>query len=122
MRAALLETPGQPLAVVDDVEIEEPRAGQVRVKVAHCGICHSDLPIVDGSFPAPTPIVLGHEAAGVVDAVGPGVTNLVPGDPVVLTPCPPCGTCYWCVRGEAARGAGGGAEQTNALAKSAAVT
>jgi len=102
MRAALLETPGQPLAVVDDVEIEDPRAGEVRVRVAHCGICHSDLSIVDGSFPAPTPIVLGHEAAGVIDAVGPNVTGLAPGDPVVLTPCPPCGTCYWCVRGEAA--------------------
>jgi Zn-dependent alcohol dehydrogenase len=102
MRAALLETPGQGLNVVDDVEIEDPRAGEVRVKIAHCGICHSDLSIVDGSFPAPTPIVLGHEAAGVVDAVGPNVTRVAPGDPVVLTPCPPCGTCYWCVRGEAA--------------------
>ena len=102
MRAALLETAGQPLVVVDDVEIEAPRAGEVRVRVAHCGICHSDLSIVDGSFPAPTPIVLGHEAAGVVDTVGSSVTGLVPGDPVVLTPVPPCGTCYWCVRGEAA--------------------
>jgi S-(hydroxymethyl)glutathione dehydrogenase/alcohol dehydrogenase len=102
MRAALLETAGQPLVVVDDVEIEEPRAGEVQVRVAHCGICHSDLSIVDGSFPAPTPIVLGHEAAGVVESVGANVTRLVPGDPVVLTPVPPCGTCYWCVRGEAA--------------------
>jgi len=102
MRAALLETPGQPLAIVDDVEIEDPRVGEVRVRIAHCGICHSDLSIVDGTFPAPMPIVLGHEAAGVVDAVGPGVTSLAPGDAVVLTPCPPCGSCYWCVRGEAA--------------------
>jgi Zn-dependent alcohol dehydrogenase len=101
MRAAILEAPGQPLAICDDVEIAEPRAGHVRVRVSHCGVCHSDLSVVDGAFPAPLPIVLGHEAAGVVDAVGPGVTGLAPGDPVVLTPTPPCGRCYWCLRGEA---------------------
>jgi Zn-dependent alcohol dehydrogenase len=101
MRAALLEAAGEAVCVRDDVEIEKPRAGEVLVKVAHCGVCHSDLSIVDGTFPAPLPIVLGHEASGVVDAVGPDVVGLAPGDPVVLTPCPPCGACYWCVRGEA---------------------
>ncbi len=100
MRAALLRAAGQPFELVDDVEIDDPKTGEVRVRVSHCGVCHSDLSIADGSFPAPTPIVLGHEAAGVVDAVGPGVTGLAPGDPVVLTPCPPCGRCYGCVRGE----------------------
>ena len=100
MRAAVLETAGEPLVVRDDVDIAEPRAGQVRVAGAHCGVCHSDLSIVDGVFPSPTPIVLGHEAAGVVDAVGPDVDGLAPGDHVVLTPVPPCGVCYWCVRGE----------------------
>lgn len=100
MRAAVLETQGQPLRLCDDVEIEDPRPGQVRVRVSHCGVCHSDLSIVDGAFPSPVPVVLGHEAAGIVDAVGPDVTDLEPGDPVVLTPCPPCGTCYFCVRGE----------------------
>jgi len=100
MRAALLRAAGQPFELVDDVEIDDPKTGEVRVRVSHCGVCHSDLSIADGSFPAPTPIVLGHEAAGVVDAVGPGVTGLAPGDPVVLTPCPPCGHCYGCVRGE----------------------
>jgi len=100
MRAAVLETQGQPLVVRDDVEIAPPRAGQVRVRVTHCGLCHSDLSIVDGTFPAPTPILLGHEAAGVVDAVGADVAGLAPGDPVVLTAVPPCGSCYWCVRGE----------------------
>ena len=100
MRAALLQAAGQPLLVVDDVEIDDPRQGQVRVRVSHCGVCHSDLSIADGAFPAPTPIVLGHEAAGVVDAVGPGVTGVAPGDRVVLTPVPPCGVCYGCVRGE----------------------
>ncbi len=100
MRAALFESVGSPMKITE-VEIKDPGPGQVRVKVSHCGCCHSDLSIVNGSFPAPLPIVLGHEAAGIVDTVGSGVTHLRPGDHVVLTPCPPCGTCYWCVRGEA---------------------
>lgn len=102
MRAALLETPGKPAQIVDDVEIAPPGPGQVRVRVSHCGLCHSDLSILDGVFPAPLPIVTGHEAAGVVDEVGPDVVDLEPGDRVVLTPCPPCGRCPWCVRGEPA--------------------
>lgn len=100
MRAALLEEQGKPLSLVDDLELREPRAGEVRVRVHHCGICHSDLTVVDAAVPAMLPVVLGHEAAGVVDAVGEGVTHLAEGDRVVLTPCPPCGACYWCVRGE----------------------
>jgi S-(hydroxymethyl)glutathione dehydrogenase / alcohol dehydrogenase len=100
MRAAVLETYGQPLQIVDDVEIERPHAGEVQVRVRHCGVCHSDLSIVDGTLPAPIPTVLGHEAAGVVEAVGEGVTMVEPGDHVVLTPCPPCGVCYYCQRGE----------------------
>ena len=101
MRAALLEAPGRPLAIRDDVEIEAPRTGEVRVRVSHCGVCHSDLSLADGTFPAPLPVILGHEASGVIESVGPGVAGLAPGDPVVLTPCPPCGACPWCVRGEA---------------------
>jgi Zn-dependent alcohol dehydrogenase len=100
MKAAILEAQGQPLAIRDDVEIAAPGPGHVRVKVAHCGVCHSDLSIIDGSMPSGLPVILGHEAAGVVEEVGPGVTSLSPGDKVVLTPCPPCGSCYWCVRGE----------------------
>ena len=101
MKAALLEAPGQPLHVCDDLEIAEPGPGHVRVRVSHCGVCRSDLGIVDGTFPSALPIVLGHEAAGVVADVGPHVEGLAPGDPVVLSACPPCGSCYWCVRGEA---------------------
>ena len=88
MRAAILETPGQPFVLADDVEIEEPRAGEVLVRVSHCGVCHSDLSMVNGSFPGLTPVILGHEAAGTVAAVGEGVTALAPGDRVVLTPTP----------------------------------
>jgi S-(hydroxymethyl)glutathione dehydrogenase/alcohol dehydrogenase len=100
MRAALLQSPGKPFLLCDDIEIAEPKAGQVRVKVSHCGVCHSDLSLADGVFPGPMPVILGHEAAGVVDAVGPHVVGLAVGDPVVLTPAPPCGQCYYCVRGE----------------------
>jgi Zn-dependent alcohol dehydrogenase len=100
MRAAVLEAGGSPMKI-DVIQIEDPGPGQIRVAVKYCGCCHSDLSIAEGSFPAPTPIVLGHEASGIVDEVGAGVENLAPGDHVVLTPAPPCGTCYWCVRGEA---------------------
>jgi S-(hydroxymethyl)glutathione dehydrogenase / alcohol dehydrogenase len=100
MRAAVLEAPRSPLLIRDDVVIDEPHVGEVLVRVSHCGVCHSDLSLVDGTLPAMTPVVLGHEAAGVVEALGPGVTTLAVGDHVVLTPCPPCGHCYWCLRGE----------------------
>ena len=101
MRAALLEEQRKPLNLIDDLSVAEPGPGQVRVAVKHCGICHSDLGIIDAENPAMRlPIVLGHEAAGVVESVGAGVVGLAPGDRVVLTPAPPCGTCYWCVRNE----------------------
>ncbi len=97
MRAALLMSDQHRLDVVDDVDIREPGPGEVLVRVHHCGICHSDLGIIDSGV-GPRPIVLGHEAAGVVEMVGPGVSRLSPGAPVLLTPLGPCGRCYWCVR------------------------
>ena len=84
MRAAVYEA-GAPDLILDDVDIEDPGPGQVRVRVHHCGVCHSDL-TCSRSASGASPIVLGHEAAGVVDAVGAGVTSLAPGDQVVLTP------------------------------------
>jgi S-(hydroxymethyl)glutathione dehydrogenase / alcohol dehydrogenase len=99
MRAALLEAANEPFVIDDSVKIDDPGPGYVRVKVSNCGICHSDLTVARGA--SATPIVLGHEAAGVVDAVGEGVTMLAPGDSVVLTPIAPCGRCYFCVRGDA---------------------
>ena len=99
MRAALLEAVDS-LKVFDDVELEAPGPGEVLVRVSHCGVCHSDLHFVDGSLPSPFPAVLGHEAGGIVEAVGSGVLDLAEGDKVILTLRPPCGRCYWCVRGE----------------------
>lgn len=98
MTAAVLEQGGK--IEVGQVDIEEPRPGEVLVKITDCGVCHSDLSVIDGSFPAPFPIVLGHEAAGVVEAVGDGVTDLEVGDKAVLTPLPSCGTCFYCVRNQ----------------------
>src|SRR5262245_9726550 len=100
MRAAVLEASEKPLTIVDDIDIEDPRPGEVLVRVTHCGLCHSDLSLVNGTFPFVAPIVLGHEAAGVVDKTGVGVTAVAPGDQVVLTPIPACNQCYWCLRGE----------------------
>jgi S-(hydroxymethyl)glutathione dehydrogenase / alcohol dehydrogenase len=99
MRASLLEQQGGELGVVDDVEIEDPRPGEVRVQVSFCGVCHSDLHFVHGELPTPFPVILGHEAAGVVEAVGPGVVALAEGDKVILTLQPQCGRCFFCARG-----------------------
>jgi S-(hydroxymethyl)glutathione dehydrogenase/alcohol dehydrogenase len=124
MRAAVLEKVGQDLVVADNIAIDsEPRTGEVLVRMANCGVCHSDLHYVDGSLPGPTPIILGHEAAGIVERVGAGVTHLAEGDKVVLTLRPPCGQCYWCVRGEvsicpsAATGSGMLADGTTRLSR-----
>jgi Zn-dependent alcohol dehydrogenase len=116
MRAAVLERAEAPLRCYDDVEIAPPRLGQVQVRVTHCGVCHSDLSIADGVFPAPTPIILGHEAAGIVEALGPETTGLAVGDAVVLSPIAPCGVCYWCVRGEPGVCVNASAIQTNTFA------
>lgn len=99
MRAALLREIGKPFEIVEDLQLRPPRAGEVRVRVHACGICHSDLSVAEGMGSA-FPIVLGHEAAGVVEETGAGVTTLRVGDKVVLTPAPPCGKCYWCQRAE----------------------
>lgn len=100
MRAALLEKPRQPLSVVDDIQVQSPGPREVVVRVSHCGICHSDLTMVDMGGEAQLPLVLGHEAAGTVEEVGGSVTDLKRGDKVMLTPIPTCGVCYYCVRGQ----------------------
>jgi Zn-dependent alcohol dehydrogenase len=100
MKAALMTGVGADLLLADDVELEAPKAGEVLVDIHHCGVCHSDLHYLDGALRTEPPVVLGHEAAGRVAEVGPGVVELRPGDPVVLTMAPSCGHCYWCTHGE----------------------
>lgn len=96
MRAAVLHQVGQPLEIHDDVEVEEPHAGEVLVRVAASGVCHSDRSARDGVMLVPTPVVLGHEGAGVVERVGSGVTDVAPGDHVLISWVPQCGSCYYC--------------------------
>ena len=86
---------------VEEVTLDPPKAGEVRIKVAAAGVCHSDLSMTNGTMPAPLPMVLGHEAAGVVASVGDGVTHVTPGDHVVLSFVPTCGDCFHCLRDEA---------------------
>ena len=87
MRAAILERGQTTLNVVTDLQVRDPRPGEVLVRIAFCGLCHSDLLVVE-SKPDEVPVVLGHEAAGTVEAVGAGVTAVAPGDKVVLTTLP----------------------------------
>ena len=96
-QAAVLWQPGR-LEVLE-VDLAPPQAGEVLVRIAACGVCASDLHVVDGDLPEPMPLVLGHEAAGVVVEVGPGVDSLAPGDHVVLALVPSCGECAECRRG-----------------------
>jgi S-(hydroxymethyl)glutathione dehydrogenase / alcohol dehydrogenase len=96
MRAAVLEEFGQPLRV-QEVELDEPRAGEVLVRLVACGVCHTDLYTASGADPSGyAPCVLGHEGAGVVERVGDGVTSVSPGDHVVTLFSPQCGECIHC--------------------------
>ncbi len=82
-RAAVLYEVDAPL-IIEEVELGEPRAGEVSIRLVASGVCHSDLHTINGSFPWPLPAIFGHEGAGIVEAVGPGVTNVVPGDHVIM--------------------------------------
>jgi S-(hydroxymethyl)glutathione dehydrogenase / alcohol dehydrogenase len=95
VRAAVFTGPGRPVRVTD-VELAAPREGEVAVDIVAAGVCHSDLHVVRGEWPIPTPTVLGHEGAGVVSALGPGVTDLAVGDHVVLSWVAGCGSCRYC--------------------------
>lgn len=99
MKAAVLEAYGQPLNVTE-VELHDPQAHEVKVRIKATGVCHSDLSIQQGKLPYPTPCVLGHEAAGEVVELGDGVTNVKIGDHVVCMWTPMCGDCYMCRRGQ----------------------
>lgn len=98
--AAVARTPGAPLTI-EELELDELRHGEVRVRMVAVGICHTDAIVRDGIYPTPLPAVLGHEGAGVVEAVGEGVTSVVPGDHVILAAAY-CGHCTRCRRGQMA--------------------
>ncbi len=97
-KAAILWNTHEPWSV-EEVEIDDPVAGEVLVKLTASGMCHSDEHLVTGDIPAPLPVIGGHEGAGVVEQVGEGVTDFAVGDHVVLSFIPSCGKCRWCSTG-----------------------
>jgi Zn-dependent alcohol dehydrogenase len=86
--------------LTDRLELVDPGFGEVRVRIEAAGLCHSDVSVIDRTIPFPTPVVLGHEGAGTVTDVGPGVTTVAPGDRVVLTTLGNCGRCRKCEQGK----------------------
>ncbi len=99
MRAAVCYQHGQPL-VIDDVSLDAPRRGEVRVRIGAVAICHSDVHLIRGEWGGMVPVIAGHEAAGVVEAIGEDVVLVHPGDHVVVSLLRSCGRCFFCQRGE----------------------
>src|SRR5262245_36315160 len=99
MKAAICFETNRPVRV-EEVALEPPRAGEVRVLIAAAGVCHSDYSVVTGVMPTKLPCVLGHEGAGIVEEVGEGVEHVRPGDPVLLSWVSQCGQCFYCRAGE----------------------
>src|SRR5512136_625191 len=99
IQAALVAAVNQPIQV-ETLDLDPPRAGEVMVRIAACGVCHSDYHLLSGATLHPLPVVPGHEGAGVVTAVGEGVMHIQPGDHVVLNWAPSCGRCFYCLRGK----------------------
>jgi S-(hydroxymethyl)glutathione dehydrogenase/alcohol dehydrogenase len=101
-RAAVLYGYNEPIKV-EEVELDAPKAGELRVKMVAAGVCHSDWHVVKGDWMSAInfglPVILGHEGAGIVEEVGPGVTRFEPGDHVAMSFIPSCGHCKWCVTG-----------------------
>ncbi len=98
MKAAVLHEANKPLTV-ETLDVRDPAHGEVLVRTATTGVCHSDLHFVDGVWPIRFPVVLGHEASGVVEKIGDGVTYVKPGDKVILSFSPFCGRCQMCTTG-----------------------
>ena len=98
MRAAVLREVGTRMRI-EDVTLADPKPGEALVRIVGTGVCHSDYHVIKGEWASPLPIVLGHEASGVVEAIGAGVTQAAPGDHVVLSFAPNCGQCAYCVAG-----------------------
>jgi len=102
MRAVVFSGVNQPIEVLD-VDLAAPGPGEVRVRIAAAGVCHSDLHVRRGEWEVPTPMVMGHEGSGIVTQVGSGVTSLREGDHVILSWVAPCGRCRYCRAGKEAR-------------------
>ncbi len=98
MKAAVLYEIGKPL-VIEDLELDDPQDNEILVKLEATGVCHSDLHFMQGDVPQPLPFVPGHEGAGIVEKVGPGVTSVQPGDRVILMVTIACGRCGLCLSG-----------------------
>jgi S-(hydroxymethyl)glutathione dehydrogenase/alcohol dehydrogenase len=98
MKAAVFHGPHQPLTI-EEVDVAKPIGREVLVRTVGSGVCHSDLHYVDGFYPFPAPAILGHEAAGVVEAVGPHVVEFKPGDHVIACLSVFCGRCAYCLTG-----------------------
>ncbi len=98
VKAAVCRAFGKALQI-EDIAVAEPGPGEVRAKVSACAICHSDILYAEGAWGGELPAVYGHEAAGVVEAVGPGVSHVAPGDPAVITLVRACGRCPCCNQG-----------------------
>ena len=98
VQAAILRAPHRPFEIVE-LDLDDPRPGEVRVRIAASGVCHSDHHLVTGATRHPMPLVAGHEGAGIVESVGQGVTTIRPGDHVILNWAPACGTCFYCEHG-----------------------
>jgi S-(hydroxymethyl)glutathione dehydrogenase/alcohol dehydrogenase len=98
MKAAIMHAPHEPLTI-EDVDIAKPKRREVIVRTSYAGLCHSDLHFMEGLYPTPLPVILGHESAGIVEAVGEDVTYVKPGDHVVTCLSVFCGTCSQCVTG-----------------------
>lgn len=99
MRAAVCHEFGRPLAI-EELDLKPPDAGEVNLRVAACGVCHSDVSFIDGAWDVALPAVFGHEVAGVVVAVGDGVDSVAAGDRALVTLVRTCGRCFFCLRGE----------------------
>ena len=98
MRAAVLYEVNEPM-VVETVELDDPTDGEVLVRMGAAGVCHSDYHVMKGEWVMPLPMVLGHEGAGIVEKVGPGVTRVKPGQKVILNFRANCGNCHYCTVG-----------------------
>ena len=96
LAAIMTKVPTDELVIADDVTLRDMGPGDVKIKIAHSGVCHSDLSAMNGTIPQAPPAVLGHEGAGVVTDVGSAITHVVPGDHVIIAFSPPCGTCAYC--------------------------